>query len=371
MTPETSALVARACFILTCWASIAFLTISHVILAPLRLLRSLLNPPPPAAEPARIRLNVHHAAHTSAEADDTPSPRDTLLFIHGFPDRPSLWQDSVDAATAAGFRCLVVALPASDGTRIQAAPATADIVAQLADAVSHHAPSVTVVSHDWGVVFARHLQRAHPRLVHRVVYLDVGRMRQGEVHWTELIAIWSYFIAFSVCFLVRERWIAHAFLRGLLERAQYICRPIEEVCAEMAWPYVTFIREVLHRALGMRRSGAGAGAGDTDSSAGTDTGTTNYTGASTGTTTTTNTGGGVTSGRGGGRVVVPTLFAYGRKKLLMFHGDRWLQRVLATPHGRVESFDADHWFMVHQVNKWTSLLLEWLDASHDAVPTIA
>ena len=45
------------------------------------------------------------------EPKNSQTPKDELLFIHGFPDKGELWDKQVEFFSNKGYRCLIVTLP--------------------------------------------------------------------------------------------------------------------------------------------------------------------------------------------------------------------------------------------------------------------
>lgn len=337
LTPR--ALLSRVYFltVMTLLFAVA-ITVCILFVLPTRLLRRMYpgrQPRPKQRLNEKIPLTVHEPREREEQ------PRDTLLLIHGFPDSPSLWTDTVSRLNRAGYRCLVVALPACWG---QAAPAVqfATIVERLRAAVAAAGASVvTVVAHDWGAVFAQRLHRAVPTLFHRVVLVDVVDTEElARMPFPDAVCFWAYVSLFALAYR-----IAHPFgsflIQSTLALARYDVRPVSELRSDMAWPYATLIadafaaccselRERLRSPLAARRAA-------------------------------------VQRGTSVDVPLVPTLYVYGKRKVFMYHSDEWIKHVLRTPCGHVEKVDSDHWVMIRKKAEWISLLLKWLERSNDCV----
>lgn len=133
-----------------------------------------------------------------------------LLFIHGWPDDASLWDEQIAYFGKRGYLCVAVTLPHCGG-RDQATtagantwgydfPEMADLVAAAAgrelERLGRGPKRVTLVIHDWGAVTGFHLQQRHPAMVDRIVALDVGPPFQAKFFQVPLViaigAIYQY-----------------------------------------------------------------------------------------------------------------------------------------------------------------------------------
>ena len=99
---------------------------------------------------------------------------DPVLVLHGFPDAPIGMTPLVERLVAAGFRCIVPALPgylpSGPVDNYHSARVADDMVAVL-DAFELE--QVPVVGHDWGGCVALDLGAAHADRVTRVVSLAI------------------------------------------------------------------------------------------------------------------------------------------------------------------------------------------------------
>ncbi len=101
---------------------------------------------------------------------------ETIVFIQGWPDDASLWDDAV-AALAATYRCVRITMPNFDGRRSARWGYTTDeIVDALVEVVRDAAKNgpVTLVLHDWGAYWGHPVHHRVPELVSRVVGIDVA-----------------------------------------------------------------------------------------------------------------------------------------------------------------------------------------------------
>ncbi len=253
------------------------------------------------------------------QAVDGP-PAGTLLFLHGWPDTPALW-DATVAALAPRWRCVRFTLPGY-ARGAEAAPAalpdldgTVALIAAVIEAVSQHEP-VTLVVHDWGAVFGYQAAMRHPRRVARVVGVDVGDT-VGDALWRR----WSLKARAGVMgyqlFLAVAGWIGG----GLGDRlTRWMARTLRApadpatIHAGMNWPY--------------RRAWTGGfkTAVPVD-------------------------------------LACPVLFVYGERKPFLFHSPGWAARIAARPGSAVHALDCGHWVMVQRATRFHALVADWLAAT--------
>lgn len=269
-------------------------------------------PPPPVS----IALAVH-------EPEPRQRVRDTLLLVHGFPDSPALWQSTVTHLTAAGYRCLVAALPGAHGEPVPSAPSADAIVRALHEALMRQTTeAVTLVVHDWGSFYGFLLATAHPHWVRRIVSLDIGgHLSLPDAPLSATLGIVSYQSVLASAYLMGG--LGGRLITGAMCALwRYPARPLAELTPDMCWPYWAVL---CHLGAGLLR---GRGLQLLD----------------------------YTPQR-------PTLFAYAADKPFMFHSAEWLSRVRAAPSGEVVRFECGHWMMVDRPAELHALLAGWLERS--------
>lgn len=339
--PTVANLFHRAMFLVLMTLLISIASVVYIVFVfPVRLLRYLRRGRQ-AKTKHKLNEKIPMMVHEPPVGED--HPRDTVLLIHGFPDSPSLWTDTVSRLNAAGYRCVVVALPGCRGQCVQSMIQFSTIVERIHAAIkSTQASSVTVIGHDWGAVFARMLQKSSPSWFHRMILVDIVDVEEIMHSTLDVkLSFWPYVILFSIAY-----GIGHPFGSYLLQfvcmLGKYDVRPMSEIRSDMAWPYATLtlntLRDLLHNFRGRSH------AGHTDR--GNDHGK---------------------SRKVQGSDQMATLYVYGTKKLFMYHTDDWIKHVLATPFGQVEKVDSDHWVMIRKKQEWNCMLLKWLERSNDRV----
>lgn len=253
-----------------------------------------------------------------------------LLMLHGWPDSPALWDETV-AALRDGYRCVRLPLPGFDlskPARALSVDAMCDLLAAVLDDVSPAAP-VTLVLHDWGCLFGYELAARHTRRVARVVGVDVGDTQSGAylrsltIRQKAMIA--GYQLWLALAWLLGPVWPRVADRMTRFMARQVGCRtPPGAMGWQMNFPYAMQwlgvcggLRQLapVEKLLGPR---------------------------------------------------LPTLFLFGRRKPFMFHSARWLAALGTTPGCAVHGFDAGHWLMKQQPAAFNRVLRDWLDQHHEA-----
>jgi pimeloyl-ACP methyl ester carboxylesterase len=122
-------------------------------------------------------------AQIPVTADGPEDARETLFFIHGWPDNQGMWDDQVAYLVPRGYRCLRVTMPHFSGRERAKElgddsfgfPDWDEAANLLAGAIRREAKGpVTLVIHDWGCVWGFTTQLLHPELVKAIVAMDVG-----------------------------------------------------------------------------------------------------------------------------------------------------------------------------------------------------
>ena len=237
---------------------------------------------------------------------------ETLLFIHGWPDNASLWDETV-AAVRDTYRCVRVTLPNFDG--LAAAPRgfhTEEIVDTLAAYLRELAKEkpVTLVLHDWGAYWGHMVHHRHPELVRRVVGVDVApHFKPTPVGALGIVAYQSWlFAAFKAGGGVGD-WMTRRFAT-LFHVPDAATRPLD---ATMNYPY----RNVWEDLLTGRADRLVKGYWPT----------------------------------------CPLLFIYGKQKPFQFHTKKWTDHVEKVG-GKVVGLPVDHWAM--RDPSFVPLVKDWL-----------
>lgn len=298
--------------------------VTHIISLPFRFAWRLFQITTDQSTSDDLKLAI--TVHQPEGGNPDQQPRDTLLLVHGFPDSSALWDPTVAHLVKLGYRCLVVDLPASQG-KLPTYDVTFEKVAKaIHDAVLHTGiQKVSIIAHDLGVLYTLLLTSAYPEMVSRLVVLDVTA--GARVTPADGLCILAYQLHFAVCYYLGNplgSWGVRlaAFLLG------YNARPLSELTADMVWPFPLLMVAIFRKAFLGKRKQEGAMQLSAKPCA-----------------------------------TIPTLFAYGTKKVFFFHDVPFLSAVRSSPSGKVEQFDSDHWFFYHLPQQWLQTLTTWLDQS--------
>eukprot|EP00667_Euglena_gracilis_P017463 EG_transcript_18393 len=263
--------------------------------------------------PSALRVNTFPPVPGTA-------PARTLFFIHGWPDCGRLWQPQVAYFTNKGYTCVVVTLPNHDGTGGGWGVDFETVVQDLVGAVRKAAEGpgrVVLFCHDWGCMLGYLIASRHPDLVSHLVALDIGIKMPQTPSFTFFFA--SYQLFNLLTFLLGHpagTWAQRSFLSMMRYRA----RPLTEVTPSMNYMYYHFWRRFL-----------------------------------------------LSGGKPLGRIAkitTPLFFAYGTRKMEMFHSEEWLAQLQQSPANRVlRCENADHWVTLTSSPAINENVHEWLQRS--------
>lgn len=226
-----------------------------------------------------------------------------LVFLHGWPDDPSLWDDLISRFRPR--RCLCVQLPAFPGSD-RATGADFPVLVEALEACLREEvgeAKVIFVGHDWGAVLTYLFATRYPERLDRVVTLDVGGHLKIEP-------------SYAAAFLGYQAWLIAAEAVGRVSRrsgdrmarwmaAQARAPHPERVGARAGYPYRFAWRAMIRRSYRkslVRRF----------------------------------------------EPRHPHLFLYGTRKPFPFHSQWWEHLLDERPDCQVVAVDADHWLMVGQ-----------------------
>lgn len=237
---------------------------------------------------------------------------ETIVFIQGWPDTPSLWDEAVRAASST-YRCVRVSLPNFDGhPAVRRGFRTDEIVDALERVVRDAAAQgpVTLVLHDWGCYWGHAVHHRLPELVSRVAGVDVAP------HFTpaprDVAGIVTYQSYLYGAFLVGGKlgeWMTRGFaILGHMPDAR--TRPLT--------PWANYPYRNIWGDLASGKAKA------------------------------------LTRGYW---PTCPLLFVYGKKKPFHFHSRRWLDHVEKTG-GEVIGLPMGHW--IPPTPEFVRILVRWL-----------
>ncbi len=249
----------------------------------------------------------------------------TIVMMHGWPDSPALWDESVEALKDA-YRCVRFALPGYDlgkSPRPVSVDEMCQLVAGVVDAVSPHEP-VALMLHDWGCFFGYEYAARHQDRVSRVVGADIGDTNTSaylkSLTAKEKALIAGYQLWLGVAWKLGPLWpgLANRMTRWMAHAIG--CRtPAQDIAWQMNYPYAMQWFGSFGGLHGVARVDKVLGP------------------------------------------MLPTLFFYGRRKPFMFHSDRWLSQLGSTPGCAAHGLDAGHWLMKQQPSEFNRIVRQWMD----------
>lgn len=157
--------------------------------------------------------------------DGGPLDGETVVLLHGFPERASHWNAVAERLHASGLRTLAPDQRGySSGARPRgrAAYRRSHLVADVVTLIEHHGEPVHLVGHDWGAVVAWQLASGRPDLVRTMTTVSVphpGAFAASLVTSAQLLRSW-YVLAIQPPGLVE--WLARTtpgVLRLMLRQA--------------------------------------------------------------------------------------------------------------------------------------------------------
>lgn len=312
MASRAEVLFHRFLFIVSCWVLVPVSLVIHLIHLPLRIVQKLFTKEEKAPEP-EVNVILHEPVKGGS------APKDTLVFVHGFPDGPALFDASVKCFTEDGYRCVAVELPGARGERVPYALRPMDLIDKIYHAITavQDGP-VTIIGHDWGAFYTEFMARAYPDKFKRVVLLDVALF--SEMDPSVWIAIASYQSMLALMYLL-GRPAGYIGMHALLRYLGFEARPLRELTVDMCYPYLGLLRGIAQEVLQGKPVFR------------------------------------VTAVKGR---KIPHLFLYGTHKNFSFHDAKWLDFVKTTPGGEVVGMPCHHWISVELPKETNELVGSWL-----------
>jgi pimeloyl-ACP methyl ester carboxylesterase len=242
----------------------------------------------------------------------------TIVFIQGWPDDASLWDEAI-APLRQKYRCVRVTLPNYAGDRTERwGYSTTEIIDALEAFVrdAGRGKPVTLVMHDWGCYWGHALHHRRPELVARIAGVDVSPHYKAATLGSVLGIItyqWWLLAAFALGGPIGD-WMTRSFARLAevpVDRAR--------LTAWMNYPYRNIWADILR---GRDRKLLGDYWPD-----------------------------------------CPALFVYGEKKLFPFHSEAWIHHVRKIG-GEVVALPCGHW--VPREPSFAVVLARWLEGRDSA-----
>lgn len=237
---------------------------------------------------------------------------ETVVFVQGWPDDASLW-DEVVASLGAKYRCVRVNLPNYGGELTSRwGYTTEEIVDALANLLRKEGARrpVTLVLHDWGCYWGHAAHHRVPQAVARLAGFDVApHYEPGPGAILGIIAYQWWLIGAFVVGGPVGNWMTRKLAKGLGAPAE-----AARIDSRMNYPYRNVWADLT----------SGRAAKLTD----------------------------------GYFPTCPILFVYGEKKPFMFHSDAWTDHVKRVG-GQVVGLPSGHWVMRHP--SFLGVFTGWLE----------
>ncbi len=246
---------------------------------------------------------------------------ETLVMIHGWPDTHRLWDATVEAL-GGRYRCVRFTLPGFDIGKPRRAFSVAELTESFKNIIEQTCPGqrVVLVLHDWGCAFGYAFASLHPRLVSKIVGVDIGdagsRAHLRELRFADKLSIVIY-----------QGWLAVAWRIGG-KTGEWMTRWMARALRCPSDPQ--FIGSQMNYPYWQQWTGAGA--------------------------------------RPGAAAFVPAcpmLYVYGTKKPFMFHSSAWADALAGQPGCGVLAFETGHWVMSRQPEPFNQAVLAWLGRTSD------
>ena len=244
---------------------------------------------------------------------------ETIVMVHGWPDTYRLWDAQVEFFKPR-YRCIRFTLPGFDETqprRVYTVDEVTRLLRQVIETLSPGRP-VTLMLHDWGCIFGYEFYMRNQTLVSRLIGVDIGEVRSARF---DLTAKQKFYI------LAYQVWLAIAWRIGG-ELGEWMTRKMAAWVRAKSDP--SFIRSRMNYPYYLAWFG------------------------------------GPQSFRRQVQKLEPAcpmLFIYGERKLFMFHGKRWLEKLNATPGSKAVGFATGHWVMLQQPERFNQVVDDWLSVT--------
>ncbi|HEY9191793.1 MAG TPA: alpha/beta hydrolase [Methyloversatilis sp.] len=241
---------------------------------------------------------------------------EAIVMVHGWPDTFRLWDAQVQHLKA-HYRCVRFTLPGFAAGDARQAHTLDELTGLLDRVVVQCCPDgkAVLLLHDWGCVIGYEFCMRHPHRVSRVIGVDIGDTVSLRSAWTlrELAMVLAY-----------QCWLALAWVVGgrpgdrmtrAMARALHCPSPQAAITARMTYPYFMYWfggRQAWRRRVQYFVPSC------------------------------------------------PVLFIYGRRKPLMFHAPAWADSLIGKAGNDVVAFDAGHWVMTEQPERFNRVVAGWL-----------
>eukprot|EP01035_Chromulina_nebulosa_P020921 gene20921-27117_t len=259
-----------------------------------------------------------------------------IVFISGFPDNErSAFNDVLNNLSSLGtYRLISMCLPDME-TNATPKPwgySPAQVLQAIDDTINHYLPDksikINLVIHDWGSFYGLLYENTFPERVNKIVNLDVGLLSNPPIKSLALILLYQLWFAFA--YFVSQA-INYSLGDLLFKLFVVLCpasfrvtspdeklpRPKEEVNVSHCYFYYHFWKELIFN---------------------------------------------------GKKALKPKfpkakmLFLFGRLKNVMFHDDKFIQKIRDTQGCKYVKVDSGHWIATAKPQLVTDEIIEFIES---------
>eukprot|EP00940_MAST-03C_sp_MAST-3C-sp2_P002435 g2435.t1 len=254
----------------------------------------------------------------------TKTSKGDVLFVHGWPDSEYLWS-RMSTYFVKDYRCIYVTLPQHDGLPRKGWGLDFDEIAnQLVSVIEENkkGDQVTVICHDWGCYHTYNAYRRRPELFKRMACLDVAPDSERSASFLLFSVAYQWFNIF--CF-----FLGPAGTVVMRITCKYFfnfkARPSDELHSSMNYSYYYLWRAIFFGSRASKKLRFPP------------------------------------SIRHFNLKKCPVYFAYGSKKICMFHSKRWLDALRANPSQcEVSALDCGHWIPIEKSREVSDKIVLWM-----------
>jgi len=258
--------------------------------------------------------------------DKRTKGKEDIVFIHGWPDSKQLWSRIVPNFSS-NHRCICVTLPnyagkgPNEGWGVDFDEIADDLVRTIEK--EKKSSQVTIICHDWGCFHAFNVYGRRPNLIKRIAALDVAPQPEKSISFLLFSVTYQFFLIY--CWLLGSA--GTCIQRIAMYNAKYRARPISELYSTMNYSYYYIWKAILFGSRKERRKKLNPPLKCYD------------------------------------LATCPIYFAYGRKKICMFHSKKWIDLLKKNSNCMVSSFDCDHWIPTKKAMEVSDEISAWMRSS--------
>ena len=247
------------------------------------------------------------------EESGKKSSNQILVFLHGWPDTPELW-DKITPAFDKDYFILNITYP--NFSEKEKNPKGVDFeemsrrIKATIDYVNDTKRKVVIVSHDWGSIYGYYIDHLYPKYIHQMIALDVGAKFSLKKFITIFYQLWLV-----IAFLIGS-FIGNYMTQWMVKLLKYQPRWKNKINSSWNYPYYYIWKKMVK--AGFKEEKA------------------------------------ILSGY---QPSCPIAFAWGTKKPIQFFNTAWVQMLVKNPKNEIHSLKCGHWIPREQSNFVIDLIL--------------